>query len=376
MAAFRESYFLHRFIGDFQHHRDDPTFLAHQREKLTKYDAKKDRARSKQIPPTEAKAASSPAPLPRPRTPTPPPKPERLKVKVVSPARPAVAGPGPQTIANSSRVSDSRRPSATSFGPGKVREPLPEYRRSFKDIEESGSDSEYESEVVSGPPPLRPRPVVLITKKIEKRVEKKEKRKEERKKDERKKEVKTEKEKKDETAEKETVVRVKRAVIPRKSDADAADDSTHSEDSDEDEDARPYKAPVKHEYKVRPIVATGKLYARPCARCEMAEKECEIQEGGTACVACRRSKNKCEYGQPRKKVEKKKSKAIVETEDDLTEGGRQHPPRRAAKAANAAIENIITGKTAPKAQSKAAPQPAKKGVYSKIITCVFVLITF
>jgi hypothetical protein len=416
VAAFKESLFLHRFIGDFRLNKNSPTFLADQRIKLATYDARKARA--------SQKGPAILVPPPRPTTPTPPPNIERAKVTVVSPARPAVAGPGPQTMANSSNAREIPRPEksvkrstlATSFGPGKVREPLPEYRRKFKDIEESGSGSESENEVVS--PPVRPRPFVLMTTKSETRAEKEKRKEKERKKEEkaekereRKKEEKAEKERerkkeeraekererrkeeraekekerkkeekaqmkerKDETSEKGTVVRVKRAVITRKSDAHAADDSDSSDDSDEDDDSRPYKATVKQETKGRPIVPTGKLYDPPCVRCGMAEKACEMQEGGTACVGCRRSKHKCEYGQPRRKVEKK-SKATLETEDDETEGGRQHPPRRAAKAANAAIDEIISGKIAPKSTPKTAPQPAKKGEYFPFLQFLIATIT-
>lgn len=380
VAAFKESYFLHKFIGDFQRNKDTTTFLAEQQQKLAKYDAKRAR------PPTKNDLAAvvAPLPLPRPRTPTPPRITEPSKVRMVSPVRPAIAGPGPRTIAKQHEI---RRPlHETSFRPGKVRMPLPattfapskvqvqqtlgEYR-GFRDIDESGS----ESEIAEVSPPVRPRPVVLM----EKTVAKKEKSKET---EEKAKEKEKQNKRRDEKTEKGTVVRVKRRLPPRKSDADAVDNSDSHETSSEDEESQPYKATVKQEKNTRTIIATGKLYDPPCLRCRLAGKDCERQELGSACVACRTSKNRCEYSQTKKKVEKSKA-IVVESDDDEMVVGRQNPTRRAAKAANEAIDEIVGGKiakaakTVPKPSTTPKPssvprQPAKnKGMCFKLTSYVF-----
>jgi hypothetical protein len=69
-------------------------------------------------------------------------------------------------------------------------------------------------------------------------------------------------------------------------------------------------APVRF---VRPTRPTGVYYKRPCERCRGVNRECEKDEGGGACVTCKRSKYKCDYSIRNDQSQKRKK---VETEDD------------------------------------------------------------
>jgi hypothetical protein len=201
---------------------------------------------------------------------------------VVSPVPKAIAGPGPRTMAN-------------SLDKGKGREPLTIIvPRKFADLEaDSNSEDDTKSDLESGseyeteekkdlpirpPQPPRTRAVVEIV---------------------------------------QTSESSKRAVdenVRRRKTAANVDHSETETTKGPTIKSRPPPVKPKTEKNAQTIVPTGELYDRPCSSCVLAKKKCEKQGLGTACVACRKSKHKCEYSQQKGKGGK--SKTIAESEDD------------------------------------------------------------
>lgn len=98
---------------------------------------------------------------------------------------------------------------------------------------------------------------------------------------------------------------------------------------------RPPVSPIPPTLNKRraPPVPTGDFYDPPCSTCRTAGKDCERQATAGACVNCRHFKHKCEFAKIRKT---KKSKPVVESEDDDSAAAPRRP-RKAAEAAKLAI---------------------------------------
>ena len=96
-----------------------------------------------------------------------------------------------------------------------------------------------------------------------------------------------------------------------------------------------------------PPRATGEVFKKPCVRCRSARTEtvCEVDEKGGSCVRCKSHKYKCDYANRPGTL--KKSKVIVESEDEesealpiVSEGSRT--PRAAAADARKRIRFDLT----------------------------------
>ena len=101
--------------------------------------------------------------------------------------------------------------------------------------------------------------------------------------------------------------------------------------------------------KTRPRapVPSGEFFDPPCSRCAQTEKSCEKQEGGGACVPCRRFKHKCEYA----RAQTTKSKPIVESEDEVMTAA-PRDTRKAAEVAKLAISDAVAGVETPRVNKR------------------------
>lgn len=345
VAAFKASIFLHSFIRAFKLNKDSPTFLGDQRLQLALYDAKKT------LPVTRTvHEIAAPARGPSEVIPAAPPRP-------LSPSPLAIAGPGPQTMANFARPGENRLPfskrlsvsppprtTGTTLLPSRAELPnkrkkdpkeVKKVYKGFRDIEESGSESEKEEHSESKmaePRRTESRPIVPEKKGKEKKTA-----------DEK-------------PCANEKVIKVKRrrtaAATPQPETAESDSSSSTSWDEMRQKSkprTTPAKSKLENKKNENPVVPTGELYDPPCSTCRIAERDCEKQGLGSACVACRRSKQRCEYSLRKRRAAK--SKDEVDSEDDQSDGPTEDPASRkaakdASKAITKAIENIETA-TAP-----------------------------
>lgn len=80
--------------------------------------------------------------------------------------------------------------------------------------------------------------------------------------------------------------------------------------------------------KSRAIEPTGEEYSSPCGTCQLAEKRCERNAGGGACVPCKRAKRACKYAFPR--TRKFKSRATISSDEEVRNRSRNRPQPAAA----------------------------------------------
>jgi len=168
---------------------------------------------------------------------------------------------------------------------------------------------------------------------------------------------------------KEKVIKVRR-YAPREKYVESSDsDSDSSDDSSFEEFKKKKKAhttpakskPVKRKEE-NPVVPTGEIYDPPCSACRMGERVCEKHALGSACLACRKSKQRCEYSQPKRK--RGQSKAEVASADEHSENETDDQgPRRAAKVASKAITKNIEDIEASIGTSKKKTPGKTKGIY-------------
>ena len=349
-AAFHTSYFVHSFIKEYKAKKDNPSFLGDQRLQLALYDAKKGRA-FQQAPPAAPK-----------KKPPPP--------KFVSPPPIAKPGPGPKAMASyegsrhdyfpqSSHAADigpqtreilpphprpnkmSPRPDSRGIGPrpkqnSPPRRPSPApLTRSFRDIEESSDDEKENSYIVhkkstskrrhispAGPTIKVKRPPAAVDK-------------------------------------------PKRKTMP--SDYESSGESSDGEEYDskprttanKSKDVKSRKSGIRKEEK--PLGRTGDLYDPPCSSCRLAQRTCEKTGMGSACFACRRSKQRCEYAQPKRR--RPRSNEVIDSADEESDDNDDgHVPRQAAKVAKKAITKAIEVIELPESSKKKRATGKSKGM--------------
>lgn len=284
--------FFHKFVLEARLHGLEPQFRARLVKKLKKFDARggshvPEPVPAHQTPAPEGPPAKTPAPVPA-KTPSPVPRqtaptgatsqpppvpvPQRAPIQAPGSRRivtPPAAGPGPTTTAYYAAVAASVATNNIRLGDLDADgDEDPDVMQGIESAVEKEIDGMDTDEDDNSPPP----------------VEKKGK---------------------------------QRARTPE---TDESDDSGNKVVSRSKQVIRP--TPRSKRVALRP---SGELHDPPCPRCEYLRRICEKDFGGGACVACKRTKQRCGFAARRVK-KGVKNKIEIASEDDETDHS-QHPRR-------------------------------------------------